>query len=135
MVRVTNYFDTQVRVAAKETSAPRHGLSSSISDLHAVLKDDPDAISLRSINLVDQAAASATRRMSDVQKANWYHKIYERVRFRYRKLQRFARYSPHCSLKPVLSEFKVSGRSLPQLRRVQHCKHGLGVVHRLLGGI
>lgn len=80
MVRVTNYFDTQVRVPTHSDTAEHiqqlnhdqdpytHGLYSSVHPLEI-----------------------STRKMTDPQIISWYGKILESVRLRYRKLQRFAR--------------------------------------------
>ncbi|KAF9498126.1 hypothetical protein BDN71DRAFT_1443846 [Pleurotus eryngii] len=69
MVRVTNYFETQVRVPSSHSKgkAVINGTSSS--------------------NLIQ----SAGRKMTQEQMASWYGKILDGVRLRYRKLQRFAR--------------------------------------------
>ncbi|KAG6335627.1 hypothetical protein ID866_3463 [Astraeus odoratus] len=67
MVRVANYFDTQVRLPVSQGN-PRKGHTFTLQE---------DSIS--------------STRMSDEQKVNWYGKILDNVRLRYRKLQRFAR--------------------------------------------
>lgn len=71
MVRVANYFETQVRLPV---SARGHVREAS----NPVLQGD--------------VIASATGQMTDEQKVNWYGKILDNVRLRYRKLQRFARF-------------------------------------------
>ncbi|KAI0032493.1 kinase [Vararia minispora EC-137] len=71
MVRVTNFFETQVRVPLSERSDLRlKGLVNGV-----VLNGSP---ALRT-------------GMTDQQMVSWYHKILESVRLRYRKLQRFVR--------------------------------------------
>lgn len=67
MVRVANYFDTQVRLP--------------MSQGH-----------WRKAQNLAVPVDTATSQMSDEQKVNWYGKILDNVRLRYRKLQRFARY-------------------------------------------
>lgn len=67
MVRVANYFDTQVRLPIS------HGHSR------------------KAHNLSLQADIISSAQMSDEEKVNWYGKILDNVRLRYRKLQRFAR--------------------------------------------
>jgi len=81
MVRVTNYFDTQVRV-------PTGG---STAEYLQHLKGDPDAYTN---NLTPITHDPTARKMTDEQVISWYSKILESVRLRYRKLQRFARYVP-----------------------------------------
>ncbi|KAF9243846.1 hypothetical protein BU15DRAFT_42769 [Melanogaster broomeanus] len=70
MVRVANYFETQVRLPTSENSQVRKAANPAFQG---------DII------------ASSTSQMSDEQKVNWYGKILDNVRLRYRKLQRFAR--------------------------------------------
>lgn len=67
MVRVANYFDTQVRLPMYQSHSRK-----------------PHAPAL-------QADVIGTAQMSDEQKVAWYGKILDNVRLRYRKLQRFAR--------------------------------------------
>ncbi|KAH7883857.1 hypothetical protein F5I97DRAFT_1896272 [Phlebopus sp. FC_14] len=69
MVRVANYFETQVRLPTSEGQARRAS--------NPALQGD--------------VIASTSGQMSDEQKVNWYGKILDNVRLRYRKLQRFAR--------------------------------------------
>ncbi|KAG6866026.1 hypothetical protein C0991_009435 [Blastosporella zonata] len=73
MVRVTNYFDTQVRVPTGED------MSEHIR--HRTTERDHGA---------NREKALQTK-MSDQQIIGWYSKILDSVRLRYRKLQRFAR--------------------------------------------
>ncbi|KAF9229605.1 kinase [Gyrodon lividus] len=70
MVRVANYFETQVRLPTSENGQVRKASNPALQG---------DVI------------ASSTGQMSDEQKVNWYGKILDSVRLRYRKLQRFAR--------------------------------------------
>ncbi|KIK99776.1 hypothetical protein PAXRUDRAFT_822393 [Paxillus rubicundulus Ve08.2h10] len=70
MVRVANYFETQVRLPASENDRVRKASNPALQG---------------------DVLASSTGQMSDEQKANWYGKILDNVRLRYRKLQRFAR--------------------------------------------
>ncbi|KAG1754991.1 uncharacterized protein EDB91DRAFT_264782 [Suillus paluster] len=71
MVRVANYFDTQVRLPS-DKKAPQRRASTNIFD-------------------GDSIASNVSGQMTDEQKVNWYGKILDNVRLRYRKLQRFAR--------------------------------------------
>ncbi|KAF8446217.1 kinase [Boletus edulis BED1] len=70
MVRVANYFETQVRLPTTANGR-----------VHKV----PNPV------YQGDVIASTTGQMTDEQKANWYGKILDNVRLRYRKLQRFAR--------------------------------------------
>lgn len=72
MVRVANYFDTQVRLPSDKKATQRRA-STNIFD-------------------GDIIANNASATMTDEQKVHWYSKILDNVRLRYRKLQRFARY-------------------------------------------
>lgn len=78
MVRVTNYFETQVRVPTLNDSQspgghPRAHHAQSAFQTHM------------------QVSQGVNTKMTDEQMAGWYGKILESVRLRYRKLQRFAR--------------------------------------------
>jgi len=77
-VRVTNYFDTQVRVPSA-LGAPEgvYGIDENIY--------------VNSLYQIYQGKDPPTRQMTDQQRISWYSKILESVRLRYRKLQRFAR--------------------------------------------
>ncbi|PBL00954.1 Pkinase-domain-containing protein [Armillaria gallica] len=83
MVRMINYFDTQVRVPTGEnTQEHRHKHSEYMlnqTDLNASTKSR------------DHSPGDTFRVSSDEQKVNWYNKLLESVRLRYRKLQRYAR--------------------------------------------
>ena len=74
MVRVTNYFDTQVRVPTGEDMSEHIRHRTTERDLSA-----PRGRSLQT-------------QMTDQQIIGWYSKILDSVRLRYRKLRRFARY-------------------------------------------
>ncbi|KAH7927376.1 hypothetical protein BV22DRAFT_1031859 [Leucogyrophana mollusca] len=71
MVRVANYFDTQVRVPA-------------VGDVTAYRRVQ------RSVFHTD-VLSNNSGQMTEDQKVSWYGKILDNVRLRYRKLQRFAR--------------------------------------------
>ncbi|KAG6891390.1 hypothetical protein C0992_007613 [Termitomyces sp. T32_za158] len=73
MVRVTNYFDIQVRVPTGEDMSEhfRHRTTERDSGVHR--------------------EKSLQTKMTDQQIIGWYGKILDSVRLRYRKLQRFAR--------------------------------------------
>jgi len=81
MVRVTNYFDTQVRVPSSGDGSTRRNSS---PDQEAQINGTPKA---------RHAQDLTQRKMTDQQMIGWYSKILESVRLRYRKLQRFARYA------------------------------------------
>jgi mitogen-activated protein kinase kinase kinase len=83
MVRVTNYFDTQVRVPTGEETS-EHIQS------HRLRNADGDR-SPNVAKLAFQEKSTANRKMTDEQIISWYGKILDSVRLRYRKLQRFAR--------------------------------------------
>ncbi|KAI3621992.1 ste ste11 protein kinase [Moniliophthora roreri] len=87
MVRVMNYFDTQVRVPISEDSR------NSSSHQRTATEENRSAFEEHL-----QTNAIAFRTMSDDQKVSWYGKILDSVRLRYRKLQRFARNSAEYSL-------------------------------------
>lgn len=86
MVRVTNYFDTQVRVPIAE-DASQNGPSSNRQG-----SDGAGFAGKSSFSTHVQGSTLSARKMSDEQIINWYGKILDSVRLRYRKLQRFARY-------------------------------------------
>ncbi|KAF6766508.1 STE/STE11 protein kinase [Ephemerocybe angulata] len=77
MVRVTNYFETQLRVPIHNN---RSGNSSSSGDGKAPKSKNPK-----------KDRTPANQKMTDDQLLSWYSKILDGVRLRYRKLQRFAR--------------------------------------------
>ncbi|KIK71379.1 hypothetical protein GYMLUDRAFT_211576 [Collybiopsis luxurians FD-317 M1] len=97
MVRVINYFDTQVRVPASDGFAAAAAISGPHSR-HRVNGKHPvrENLSLTSKSPFEEHLADpAIRTMTDEQKAKWYSKILDSVRLRYRKLQRFARVLTH----------------------------------------
>lgn len=81
MLRVTNYFETQVRVpmGTQTTEHPLHPNQ---------LRGDPE---FNLNNLTPMVYNPESRKMTDEQVVSWYSKILESVRLRYRKLQRFTR--------------------------------------------
>ncbi len=76
MIRVCNYFDTQLHVPVQMDGSP---LAASKSANRNKFLPDPDGTSLKK------------RQMSPDEMLLWYGKIMDAVRMRYRKLQRFAR--------------------------------------------
>lgn len=85
MIRVTDYFETQLRVPSIKRQ-PRNG------GLH------PDPVPpLRLENgvladsLITPSLASRGKEMTDEQIVNWFAKLLDSVRLRYRKLQRYVR--------------------------------------------
>lgn len=81
MVRVTNYFETQVRVptSADDRSSGRRN------------HDGRGPHSKSAFQTHMQGTMAANTKMTDEQMVSWYGKILDSVRLRYRKLQRFAR--------------------------------------------
>ena len=72
MVRVTNYFDAQLRLPASErpTSSQRRKPTTGVNG------------STRPVSQQEE---------SDEEMTSWYRKVLDNVRLRYRKLQRFVR--------------------------------------------
>ena len=82
MVRVTNYFETQVRVPTGSQTAEQLQHTNQ-------LRMDPE---FNTSHLTPPTHnPEPSRKMTDGQIVSWYSKILESVRLRYRKLQRFAR--------------------------------------------
>ncbi len=77
MVRVCNYFDSQLHVPIPTDASPT-AVNRAVALLRKV-QADPDA------------TGKEKRRMSSEEMLVWYGKILDAVRMRYRKLQRFAR--------------------------------------------
>ncbi|KAJ3509800.1 hypothetical protein NLJ89_g5027 [Agrocybe chaxingu] len=75
MVRVTNFFDTQVRVPSGGNTAEHYN--------QMKLDQGP--------YMTSNMEHTTGRKMTDEQMISWYSKILESVRLRYRKLQRFSR--------------------------------------------
>ncbi|KAF9066100.1 hypothetical protein BDP27DRAFT_1449944 [Rhodocollybia butyracea] len=89
MVRVINYFDTQVRVpisVAAATAVGHHTHRNGKEPSH----DDAEEATFE-----EHMTGPSARAMTDEQKVSWYGKILDSVRLRYRKLQRFARVLTH----------------------------------------
>ncbi|TFK57636.1 hypothetical protein OE88DRAFT_1671758 [Heliocybe sulcata] len=80
MVRVTNYFETQLKVPSQRENGPRENGSM-----------ENGASTVNGTNPYEQYISEARKSMSDEQMISWYSKILDSVRIRYRKLQRFAR--------------------------------------------
>jgi mitogen-activated protein kinase kinase kinase len=78
MVRVTNYFDTQIRIPSEGVKGFGRNNGHQDHPFDSPLSYKPNSTS--------------EKKMSDEQMVSWYSKILESVRIRYRKLQRFARY-------------------------------------------
>jgi mitogen-activated protein kinase kinase kinase len=103
MVRVSNYFDTQVRVPGGETEKHKEKDPDHEKD-KAKDKNPIHRSKRRAVNgapqhngttksaFEDQLEGNSAQAMTDEQKASWYSKILDSVRLRYRKLLRFARY-------------------------------------------
>jgi mitogen-activated protein kinase kinase kinase len=91
MVRVTNYFDTQVRVPTGEDMSDHIH-----SHRHRNAERERGVVngnlSQSAFQTHIQGSSGASRKMTDEQIIGWYGKILDSVRLRYRKLQRFARY-------------------------------------------
>lgn len=81
MVRVTNYFETQVRVPASLDHADHRARERQVNGTKSAFQTHL------------QGTTSGSRKMTDEQMVSWYGKILDSVRLRYRKLQRFARWA------------------------------------------
>ncbi|KAL0950739.1 hypothetical protein HGRIS_007513 [Hohenbuehelia grisea] len=82
MVRVTNYFETQVRVPVAEEKR----------NMPLPRSEAEERVLYSAVRSAFQAhLQSGNHKMSDEQVISWYGKILDSVRLRYRKLQRFAR--------------------------------------------
>ena len=77
MVRVTNYFDTQIRLPFTTETAPQFPGTNT-----------PVTSTAFQTNLQKIPAKPGT---SNEQRIHWYARIFEGVKLRYRKLQRLAR--------------------------------------------
>jgi mitogen-activated protein kinase kinase kinase len=77
MLRVTNYFETQVRVPVSEDLPSDRTLKTTVNG------GKPSSHT--------HVHSSTNRKMTGEQMLRWYSKILDNVRLRYRKLQRFAR--------------------------------------------
>src|SRR3954447_13210492 len=90
MIRVTSYFETQLRVPvarAKEPN-PKQTIASQGAD-----DQGPADQSVATQRLADQRRAPRdVRPMDTAEMIQWFSKILDAVRLRYRKLQSFARY-------------------------------------------
>ncbi|TFK76749.1 hypothetical protein BDN72DRAFT_783175 [Pluteus cervinus] len=83
MVRITNYFDTQVRVPAG---------GDIIQHIQSQRQRQPEKDKAGNVKAIQlQASASGSRKMTPEQIISWYGKVLESVRLRHRKIQRFAR--------------------------------------------
>lgn len=89
MVRVTNYFDTQIRIPSGGTKFVSRKAARERASSPTNLKASP----------------TSGKKMTDEQTVSWYGKVLESVRIRYRKLQRFARYDPNFQSYSVLNDF------------------------------
>jgi mitogen-activated protein kinase kinase kinase len=79
MVRVTNYFETQVRVPTSNNHPSRRTVDRAVNGTKSAFQAHI------------QFNSAPSRKMTDEQMVSWYGKILDSVRLRYRKLQRFAR--------------------------------------------
>ena len=83
MVRVTNYFDTQVRVPTGEDMSEH---------IYSQRQRNTDRERGSTGVKSEYHAQTISSKMTDDQIIGWYGKILDSVRLRYRKLQRFARH-------------------------------------------
>ena len=108
MVRVTNYFETQVRVPVSNKTNGSGEIPEGKGKARASRKD----------------RSPGTQKMSDSQLLSWYSKILDGVRLRYRKLLRFARCAKCCQsgIHPGHSPFYCQGAfaAFHKLRRVSY---------------
>ncbi len=84
MVRVTNYFDTQIRIPIASGEKAQQMLNNLERG-----SNTPDGTSSAFQTHLRDAAGN--KPMSNEQLVSWYGKILEGVKQRYRKLQRLAR--------------------------------------------
>jgi len=84
MIRVTDYFETQLRVPSLKRGL-HNGESSTAAPLprveNGVYGDGP----------ITPGLVGRGKEMTDEQMVNWFSKVLDSVRLRYRKLQRFVR--------------------------------------------
>ena len=107
MVRVTDYFETQLYVPSmKRRLKEDHFISA--SDTHPAENSDYGDDSLPP-RLMGRA-----KEMSDEQMVGWFSKVLDSVRLRYRKLQRYVRYEAISFLDVVLTNLRFSHRVLTQ---------------------
>lgn len=86
MVRVTNYFDTQIRIPI----ASGEKAQQMVNNLEPKGSTTPNGTSSAFQTHLREALAS-NKPMTNEQLMSWYGKILEGVKQRYRKLQRLAR--------------------------------------------
>lgn len=82
MVRVTNYFDTQIRIPLSDDERPTQ------NGVNAGIGPDGSWPAFRAHRMADSVVDQT---MSDEQIISWYGKILDGVKQRYRKLQRLGR--------------------------------------------
>ena len=88
MVRVTNYFDTQIRIPIQPDK---------VKSLEASGIIPPSTGATTTAFQTHIRSGSITNKpMTNEQLIGWYGKILEGVKQRYRKLQRLARYDIRC---------------------------------------
>ena len=87
MVRVTNYFDTQIRIpiASGEKAAQM------VNNMEPIGSTTPNGTTSSAFQTHLREAVAASKPMTNDQLTSWYGKILEGVKQRYRKLQRLAR--------------------------------------------
>ena len=86
MVRVTNYFDTQIRIPISDNK---------VKPIETKSPPTPDGNSAFQSHLREGSISALNKGMTNEQLIGWYGKILEGVKQRYRKLQRLARYVVH----------------------------------------
>lgn len=122
MVRVINYFDTQVRVPTGEDIGEHMHNSRQRDEQLTPVNGTKDGNGAKSAFETHLHGNPTFRKMSDEQKVSWYGKILEGVRLRYRKLQRFARSVSHSSTIEIVNSrlisFQGSYAAIQQFGRV-----------------
>lgn len=83
MLRVTNYFDTQIRIPVAGDSSQTPTMRDSKS---------PPLQSGSGSTFEAHMNPTTNKEMSDEQRVSWYSKVLDGVKQRHRKLQRLARY-------------------------------------------
>ena len=111
MVRVTNYFDTQIRAPIPDEKVKSIELKFGAPP--------PATTSAFQTHLREGSLSAINKIMSPEQLIGWYGKILEGVKQRYRKLQRLARYAAfhtgHCIAALYILLFTVQ-RTYPAIQ-------------------
>lgn len=91
MIRVTDYFETQLHVPSMKRRRNDDPLFVETDYSPLVAKD------FHGGDLIAQGLVGRAKEMSDEQMVGWFSKVLNSVRLRYRKLQRYVRHVPGSS--------------------------------------